>query len=55
MADISLSFVTGLNKKERRLEKNRRQNERRKKPEIKAKNRQYQNERRKKPEIKAKN
>tara|TARA_A100001015_G_C15008278_1_gene721800 strand:- start:898 stop:1290 length:393 start_codon:yes stop_codon:yes gene_type:complete len=55
MADISLSFVTGLNKKERRLEKNCRQNERRKKPEIKAKNQQYQNERRKKPEIKAKN
>ena len=55
MADISLSFVTGLNKKERRLEKNCRQNERNQRPEIKAKNRQYQNERNERPEIKAKN
>ena len=55
MADISLSFVTGLNKTERRLEKNRRQNERNQRPDIKAKNRQYQNERNERPEIKAKN
>ena len=54
MADISLSFVTGLKGEEKRLEENRRQNERRKNPEIKAKNRQYQSERMKNPEIKAK-
>ena len=55
MADISLSFLTGLTKEEKRLEKNRRECERRKRPEIKSKIRQYKKDwyYSKRPEIKA--
>ena len=55
IADISLSFVTGLTEEEKRLEKNRRECERRKRPEIKAKIRQYKKDwyYSKRPEIKA--